>query len=281
MTINHYAPSEFSPRLDNVAKLLWVMEQLRDPEHGCPWDKQQTFESIVPFTIEEAYEVADAIEHGTMQDVQEELGDLLFQVVFYAQFGKEDKLFEFDDVAKLMVEKLIRRHPHVFTQLEVKSTEVVKENWEQIKRQERQVKAAQQGKADDTSILANIPAGMAPLTKAQKIQKRCAKVGFDWPNIEPVAEKVSEELHEVMQELQQETIQQEALAEEIGDLLFAVVNLARHVNVDAETALRKANHKFEQRFRGVEQKLQAKPLAEFSLQEMEQAWQAVKQEECE
>ena len=277
MAVDHPDPSAFPPPLNNVLKLLWVMEQLRHPEHGCPWDRQQTFASIVPFTIEEAYEVADAIERGTVQEVQAELGDLLFQVVFYAQFGKEAQLFEFDDIAAVMVDKLIRRHPHVFASAELTSTAAVKDNWEAIKHQERQAKQEREGDGDN-SILGSIAAGMPPLIKAQKLQKQCAKVGFDWHNPQAVAAKVTEELGELITEIQRQQVQQQAVEEEVGDLLFAVVNLSRHVNVDAETALRKANYKFERRFREVERNLTTpdKPLSEFTLDEMERAWRTVK-----
>ncbi|WP_416307749.1 nucleoside triphosphate pyrophosphohydrolase [Neptunicella sp. SCSIO 80796] len=258
----------------NLQKLLEVMQRLRDPEDGCPWDRKQSFQSIVPFTIEEAYEVADAIEHGSMEDIKDELGDLLFQVVFYAQLGQEQNEFDFEAVAGAIVDKLIRRHPHVFADAEIDCEAQLNRHWDKIKQQER----LSQGKASDNSVLANIPAGMAPLMRANKIQKRCAKVGFDWPELAPVVDKIHEEIDEVMQEVNQPKMDQQAVEEEMGDLLFAVVNLSRHLKVEPETALRKANHKFEQRFRAVEQHFIQRDLAieQATLDEMEDVWQRVK-----
>ncbi|GAA0342219.1 nucleoside triphosphate pyrophosphohydrolase [Bowmanella denitrificans] len=256
----------------NLDKLLWVMDKLRDPDDGCPWDLKQSFASIVPFTIEEAYEVADAIEHGEPADIREELGDLLFQVVFYARLGKEQALFDFEDIAGQMAEKLIRRHPHVFAQAEFDETEV-KANWEAEKAKERADKAG--GKA---MLLDNIPQALPALTRAAKIQKRCANVGFDWPDTDGVFAKIQEEILEVQEELNRPHVNQQALEEELGDLLFATVNLVRKLNKDPETLLRKANHKFEQRFRQVEQRLaeQHIPLEQASLEQMEEQWLKVK-----
>ena len=259
-----------------LARLLEVMRALRDPQTGCPWDQQQTFASIVPFTIEEAYEVADAIENGSMDDIKDELGDLLFQVVFYTQLAKEQGEFDFEAVAQNVADKLIRRHPHVFASTHFSSIADMKENWEAVKAQER----ASRGDDKDTSVVANIPAGMAPILKAIKLQKRCAKVGFDWPDAAPVLDKIREEIDEVEQELEREQQNPDAVAEEIGDLMFAVINLARHLDVEPEAALRLANKKFEQRFRGVE-----KALADINLQpqdatlsQMEHLWQQVKRQ---
>ena len=258
----------------HTERLLWVMEQLRDPDTGCPWDKQQTFETIVPFTIEEAYEVADAIENGSMEDVKDELGDLLFQVVFYAQMGREQGEFDFEAIAEAVSDKLIRRHPHVFSDLDVEDEETLNANWEQSKAQERKEK----GLDEDTSILAHVPVGMAPLKRAHKLQKKCAKVGFDWASLPPVLDKIKEEIDEVMAEVEKSAPEKQAIEEEIGDLLFAVVNLSRHLNVDADTALRKANVKFERRFRALELHVQqqGKSLEQCSLDEMEAIWQKVK-----
>jgi ATP diphosphatase len=257
-----------------VARLLEVMEKLRDPDTGCPWDKQQTFASIVPHTLEEAYEVADAIEKGSMADIKDELGDLLFQVVFYAQLGKEQDEFDFEAIAQTISDKLVRRHPHVFANIEGKTDEQLNLQWEQIKAQERSAK----GIVDDHSILANIPLGMTPLIRAQKLQKKCSKVGFDWPEIAPVVDKIQEEIQEVMDEVNVVDSDQQAIEEEIGDLLFAVVNLSRHLKVDAETALRKANKKFEGRFRKVEEVFAERSVAlsDASLDEMEEVWQLIK-----
>ncbi|MDN4501684.1 nucleoside triphosphate pyrophosphohydrolase [Alteromonadaceae bacterium BrNp21-10] len=257
-----------------LQKLLWVMAQLRHPQTGCPWDKQQTFSSVVPYTLEEAYEVADAIENGSMDDIKDELGDLLFQIVFYAQLGQEQAEFDFEAVAAAVADKLIRRHPHVFANDHFSNEQQLNDNWDKVKQQER----TEQGKVEDASLLANIPAGMAPLMRAHKLQKRCAKVGFDWPEIGPVVDKIHEEIDEVLQELKPQQVNQAAVEEEIGDLLFAVVNLSRHLKVDAETALRKANVKFEKRFRAVEQHLDdaGQSLHEASLEQMEKVWQKVK-----
>ena len=257
-----------------VARLLEVMDRLRDPETGCPWDQQQSFASIVPHTLEEAYEVADAIEHGTMADIKDELGDLLFQVVFYAQLGKEQGEFDFEAIAQGISDKLIRRHPHVFANNKGKTDEQLHLQWEQVKGQERLAK----GLVEDHSVLANIPVGMAPLIRAQKLQKKCAKVGFDWPELGPVVDKIQEEIQEVMDEVLAQEPDQQAIEEEIGDLLFSVVNLSRHLKVDAETALRKANRKFEGRFRKVEQVFakRAIDLPDATLGEMEAVWQEIK-----
>lgn len=269
--MNFTSQSEYFPYTE---RLLWIMQQLRDPDVGCPWDKQQTFASIVPFTIEEVYEVADAIELGDMCEVREELGDLLFQVVFYAQLGKESGDFDFESIAKGIGDKLIRRHPHVFDNESAIDTQTALSRWEQIKQQER----AEKGQDNDTSVLANVPSGMAPLLRAEKLQKRCVKVGFDWPELTPLVEKVHEEIDEVMAEVEATDPEQSKVEEEIGDLFFAVVNLARHLQVDPDQALRKANNKFEQRFRGVEKQLQAINISvnDASLEEMEIAWQRQK-----
>lgn len=259
------------PELD---RLLDVMTQLRDPDSGCPWDKQQSFESIVPYTIEEAYEVADAIEQGDMDSVKDELGDLLFQVVFYAQLGKEQEDFDFEAIAKVIADKMIARHPHVFLHQKVHTEAELTANWEASKQAEKAAK----GQDFDSSILANIPSGMAPLMRANKLQKKCAKVGFDWTELSPVVDKIQEEIQEVMEEVDARELNQSAVEEEVGDLLFAVVNLSRHLKVDPETALRKANRKFESRFRALESIFEQKgqPLSAASLDDMEAIWQQVK-----
>jgi ATP diphosphatase len=263
-----------------LTRLLEIMQQLRDPEVGCPWDKQQNFESILPHTIEETYEVVDAILSGNMRDIKDELGDLLFQVVFYAQLAKEQGEFDFEDIAKAINDKLIRRHPHVFATDELKTynkhtTDGELDNqWEQIKAQER----ASKNQELDNSILTNIPLGMTPLLRAQKIQKKCSKVGFDWTELVPVVDKIHEEIEEVLAEVKVSEPDQQAVEEEIGDLLFAVVNLARHTSVNAETALIKANRKFEKRFRLVEQDIKSRGLSlqAANFQQMEDAWQRIK-----
>lgn len=258
--------------LPNTKRLLSIMTALRDPETGCPWDCKQTFETIVPYTLEEAYEVADAIEQGDFEELHGELGDLLFQVVFYAQMGQEDGLFDFESIAGKMADKLERRHPHVFGDLEYVSDEVLKQNWEQQKQLERQEKNQQ-----NLSLLDHLPKGFPSLSIAQKIQKRVGRHGFDWTNVGGVIEKIEEELSEVKQAIENQD--QANMEEEVGDLLFAVVNLARHLNFDAETALRKANRKFEVRFRELENILSERNLSvsDASLEQLEAAWQQAKE----
>jgi ATP diphosphatase len=255
-------------------RLLDIMQQLREPNTGCPWDQKQNFESIVVNTIEETYEVADAIFSGNMVDIKDELGDLLFQIVFYAQLAKEQERFDFEDIAQAISDKLVRRHPHVFQATKLKTDDELNLQWEKIKLQEREVAA----KPNDKSVLANIPIGMTPLLRAQKIQRQCSKVGFDWTEILPVVDKIHEEIEEVLAEVNAPEPNQQAVEEEIGDLLFAVVNLARHTSVNAETALIKANRKFEKRFRQVEQVIEEQGLSMESadMQQMEAAWQQIK-----
>ncbi|MGI2798275.1 nucleoside triphosphate pyrophosphohydrolase [Photobacterium damselae] len=259
----------------DIEQLLSIMAKLRDPKDGCPWDIKQSFDSIVPYTLEEAYEVADAIEKQNWLDVKEELGDLLFQVVFYSQMAKEQDLFDFDEVVAGICEKLTRRHPHVFANKQFASEADVKANWEAEKAKERADKAV------DNSILANVPLAIPALTRADKIQKRCAQFGFDWDSLAPVAEKVVEELDEVMDEYQQVTLDQNRIEEEMGDLLFSVVNLSRHLNVNPERALQKANKKFERRFRKVEKNVLEKgmEISNCSLEQLDQEWNIVKKME--
>jgi ATP diphosphatase len=257
----------------NLEKLLWVMDKLRDPQQGCPWDLKQDFATIVPYTLEEAYEVADAIESGDMDEVKAELGDLLFQVVFYARLGKEQQLFDFEAIAEGIVEKLIRRHPHVFAE-QVFTEEQVKANWEAEKAKER----AQKKSHEKVSILDNIPKTLPALTRAAKVQKRCGNVGFDWPDLNGVFGKIYEELDEVKAELDAENIDQTAVEEEIGDLLFATVNLARKLKKDPEQLLRQANTKFEQRFHKVEQHFEQQGVAleDAGLEAMDNVWNQIK-----
>ncbi len=269
----------------SIEKLRWIMAQLRDPEHGCPWDIKQTFKSIVSHTIEEAYEVVDAIEQGDLTELKKELGDLLFQVVFYSHLGEEQNIFDFDDVLAAICEKLIRRHPHVFGDKLLNSEAEIKANWENEKAKEREQKHSQQkSSAQQLSILADIPNNLPALSQAMKIQKRCAHVGFDWHHINDVIDKVEEEIEEVKAELTPPVSQQyseNALHEELGDLLFAVVNLCRHANADAETMLRQANRKFIKRFHGVEEfvKHSGKAFNEHNLAQLEHYWQQVKKQE--
>ncbi len=256
-----------------VTALVKIMQQLRDPQTGCPWDIEQTMQTIIPHTIEETYEVADAIYSGEPQHIKEELGDLLFQVVFYAQLGQEQGWFDFDDVAQGMCDKLIRRHPHVFTDQSALTADQVEAQWDAIKQTEKA------GLPIPTSILANIPTGMTPLMQAHKIQKACAKVGFDWSDIAPVADKVKEELAEVQAAIA--SGDQAHVQEEIGDLLFAVVNLARHAGVKSEVALQQANRKFTTRFMQVEALVAADQhdMQSLELNNLEAYWQQVKHSE--
>ena len=304
-------------KLSEMQRLLKIMAQLRDPQSGCPWDVKQTMESLTRYTIEEAYEVADAIANGDMHDIKDELGDLLFQVVFYAQIASESRAFSFDDVAKSISDKLVRRHPHVFANalasegvsdtnenVTVERTQLndsaLNAQWDAIKAQEKQLKKQrlkQDSEATENSILDNVPKGMPALMYAQKLQKACAKVGFDWSDAAPVIDKVREEVEEIQQELDfkqraQGALKtgvvplnsgvpdnQQAIEEEIGDALFAMVNLARHCKVDADTALRNASNKFANRFKGVERLAaeQGDKLDALTLDEMEALWQQVKQ----
>ncbi|MGE8394706.1 nucleoside triphosphate pyrophosphohydrolase [Pseudomonas sp. BIGb0427] len=263
--------------------LLHLMARLRDPQHGCPWDLKQTYATIVPYTLEEAYEVADAIERSDFEHLQGELGDLLFQVVYYSQLAREEGRFEFDGVVDSITRKLIRRHPHVFPSGELyaaldtpKLDEAqVKQRWEQIKAQER----AEKGEPEQLSLLDDVPAALPALSRAAKLQKRAAQVGFDWPHALPVLDKVREELDEVLQAMADDD--SVALADELGDLLFAAVNLARHLKVDPENALRGANKKFERRFRFIEQALRdiGRPIEDCTLEDMDALWGEAKRQE--
>lgn len=263
----------------SIEKLRWIMTQLRDPITGCPWDIKQDFASITSHTIEEAYEVVDAIEQGDFVELEKELGDLLFQVIFYSQLGKEQKYFDFDSVIAAICEKLIRRHPHVFAQENLTTDAEIKANWENEKALEREKK--HNNTENNLSILADIPKNLPALSQAAKIQKRCSHVGFDWDNKEDVFAKIEEEVLEVKAELDADTLNQSALAEELGDLMFAVVNLCRHAKEDPEKLLRQANSKFTKRFHGVEAHVNAsgKDISEHDLAQLEQYWQMVKQQE--
>ena len=275
-------PSFVVPELSktDVEPLLKIMAKLRDPDMGCPWDLEQTFASIVPFTIEEAYEVADTIERMAQDDtaiaeLPSELGDLLFQVVFYCQLGQEQGLFDFATVVERISHKLVRRHPHVFgerldTEL---NTQALKENWEAMKADERQARA-------QVSVLDDIPKALPALSRSVKIQKRVARVGFDWAELAPVVAKIHEEIEEVLEEVNAADVNDANVKDEMGDLLFAVVNLARHLGVEPEQALRQANDKFERRFRGVERLANASGSAmeEHTLDELDAYWDEVKRQ---
>ena len=254
-------------------RLVEIMEALRNPDGGCPWDVEQTFQTIAPHTIEEAYEVADAIEQNDMDALKDELGDLLIQSVFHSQMAKEINAFSFDDVVIGVIEKMIRRHPHVFGDETVKTADEQMSSWEDIKATER---ASKLGPTDE-SALAGVTKGIPALKRSVKLQLRAARVGFDWPNIAPVMDKLREETVELQTEV--DTNGSEArLTDELGDLLFVCVNLARKLNIDAETALRGANAKFETRFRHMERSIknQGETMKDMHLSEMEDAWQVTK-----
>ena len=269
-----------------IQRLLEIMVRLRDPQGGCPWDVQQTFASIAPYTIEEAYEVADAIDRGDFDDLRDELGDLLLQVVFHARMAEEAGYFAFADVVVAICEKMQRRHPHVFAGSTVENAEVQTREWERHKRRERAARAGVDGGAHaDSSALAGIARGLPEWQRALKLQQRAATVGFDWPDVNPVFDKLHEELDEVRAELRARTTDatanHERIEDEIGDVLFVCANLARHAKVDPGAALRRANAKFERRFRRMEQLAtdDGVQLPELSLQAQDGYWNRAKAEE--
>jgi MazG family protein len=254
------------------------MKQLRDPDRGCPWDREQTFATIAPYTIEEAYEVADAIERQDLPELRDELGDLLFQVVFHAQMAAEQQAFDFEDVVSGIIDKMWRRHPHVFGDEQIDSAEQQTHAWEQHKEHERRQK--QPPDAGDHSLLDGVPVALPALTRAVKLQKRAARAGFDWPDVTPIFDKIVEELDEVKQEIASNA--DKSLVEaEVGDLFFAVSNLARHLDIDPETAVRASNAKFEKRFRRMEQlaATQNQSVRDLSLDDLEVLYQQTKREE--
>lgn len=255
--------------------LIEIMARLRHPEAGCPWDMEQDFKSIAPYTIEEAYEVADAIARRDMDALKDELGDLLFQVVYHARIAEEDGLFAFADVADAISAKMIRRHPHVFGDAVVEDSETQAASWEAIKETERQAKGA----GDLPSVLDHVPTALPAMKRAEKLQKRAARVGFDWPDAAQVIDKIREEIGELETEINDDA-PQDRLEDELGDLLFAVVNLARKVKVESDSALRQTNLKFEARFRFIERMLAAegRTTEDASLGEMEALWQLAKTE---
>lgn len=267
--------------IDHLSRLLAIMAQLRNPERGCPWDREQDFASIAPYTIEEAYEVAEAIAQNDTSALKDELGDLLFQVVFHARMAEELGIFNFDDVAKAIADKMIRRHPHVFGTVEIASAAAQTAAWEEHKAAERRAKADAMGvgAGKPHSALEGVGVALPALTRAAKIQARAARVGFDWPSAEPVFDKITEEIEELRTELARDG-DAERLEDETGDLLFAVANLARHLKIDPEAALRKATSKFERRFRRVEERLgeAGKATEDATLDEMEQEWRRAKAE---
>lgn len=281
-----------------VDQLIELMRRLREPDTGCPWDIRQTYKSIAPSTLEEAYEVVDAIEKNDFSHLKEELGDLLFQVVFYAQMGSEDGHFDFNDIAQTLVDKLVRRHPHVFpdgtlnSQIDVSNTsqpssdstgqqstqektaldeDGVKQQWEAIKKAERKDKG-------EKLLLDDIPTALPAITRAAKIQKRAAMVGFDWAHVPEVIEKLEEEIAELKEALNSQS--RDAIEDEMGDTLFSVVNLSRHLKIEPEACLRRANQKFESRFRFIESTLlkNNQSLEDATVEEMEALWNQAKTE---
>ena len=269
----------------DIARLIEIMAALRTPGTGCPWDLEQDFASVAPYTIEEAYEVADAIARGDLLDLKDELGDLLLQVVFHARMAEEDGAFAFSDVVEAITAKLIRRHPHVFGEARDLTPAEVKTLWHRIKLDEKAAKAAARAdaglppKQEDRSVLSGVPSTLPALTRAWKLQTRASSVGFDWNDAKLVLDKIKEEIAEVEEALAGGD--KAAMREEVGDLLFAVANLARHLDFDPEGALSAANAKFEGRFKGIEAALEAegRTAKDASLDEMEALWQAVKQAE--
>jgi ATP diphosphatase len=258
--------------MSDIDRLLDIMARLRDPNGGCPWDVEQTFDTIAPYTIEEAYEVADAIDRKDMDALRDELGDLLLQVVFHARMAEEAGHFAFRDVVDAICRKMVRRHPHVFADASVADATAQTKAWEEHKRKERG--------DDDASALAGVARGMPEWQRALKLQQRAATVGFDWPDAGPVLDKLHEEIDEVRAELAQAPRDMERLTDEIGDVLFVCVNLARRAGVDTSRALRHANAKFERRFRRMEQLAEAAgtPLATLPLDAQDAFWDAAKRQ---
>ena len=260
----------------DISRLIEIMAALRTPGTGCPWDLEQTFETIAPYTLEEAYEVADAIVRGDIDGLREELGDLLLQVVFHARMAQERGAFEFGDVVQAITEKLIRRHPHVFADAEGRTAKAVEGLWERVKAEEKAAKATHGGKAAPTGALAGVPVALPGLSRALKLQNKAGAVGFDWNDPKAVLAKIREEPDEIEAAL--DSGEAKEAAGEVGDLLFAVVNLARHLDADPEAVLRATNLKFERRFQSIERALAArgKTPKDASLAEMDALWDEAK-----
>jgi len=274
--------------LEAIDRLIAIMTMLRDKQHGCPWDLEQTIKSLLPYTLEEVYEVADAIENNDLVELEDELGDLLFQVIFYAQIAKEQGAFDFQDIARAISDKLVRRHPHVFPDGDVGqfgipqdiSAQQVVINWEAIKereREEKRKKGSKQAAQEEMSILDDVPGALPAMERARKLQKRAAQVGFDWTEIAPVLEKLKEEVAEFEEALAGGN--PERMSDELGDVLFAAINLARHGNIQPEVALRSANRRFETRFKWIEVAIsaQGKVLKDANLEELDALWDQAKQ----
>lgn len=276
-----------------IDDLKAVMVQLRNPDGGCPWDLSKDFKSIAPYTIEEAYEVVDAIDRDDMVDLQDELGDLLFQVIFHSQLADELTAFHFDDVVNGLTEKLIRRHPHVFGDEKLSSDLEIRQMWDRVKREEKQAKTKDQPSTPPTllsrSMLADVPVAMPALSRAVKLQKKAASVGFDWPTIEPVLDKLDEELLEIREAMSEalaggksihelSATEKAPIEEELGDLLFVMANFARHLRIDPEKAARRANEKFRSRFAHIEQhyEFDRNAMTRATLEEMDALWDDAK-----
>jgi MazG family protein len=257
-----------------MQRLLEIMAKLRDPINGCPWDLRQTYSTIVPYTLEEAYEVADAIQRGEMTELRDELGDLLFQIVFYSQIAKEEGHFDFNDITSGICDKMIRRHPHVFSDKQYENDDALRHAWEQTKAEERN----QRNKpSKPASHMDGVAHALPALLRAEKLQKRAARVGFDWPDAQSAFDKVDEEMDEVRDEM--ERADKERLQDELGDLLFSIVNVVRLLGMDAEQTLSHANEKFERRFRAMENALSeegATNMQALSLEKLDAAWERVK-----
>lgn len=271
--------------VNDIWRLLTIMARLRDPQGGCPWDLQQTFATIAPYTVEEAYEVADAIDRGDLDDLKDELGDLLFQVVFHARMAEEQGAFDFRDVVAAISDKMERRHPHVFAGMSIADSDALNAMWDAEKKKER---LAKHGDAADASALAGVARGLPEWQRAVKLQKKAAIVGFDWPGPAPVIVKLKEELEEVRVEFDAlaaapgDAEVRDRLEDELGDLLFVAANLARHAKVDPGAALRRANHKFERRFRAMETMAAADgvQLSDLPLDAQDAYWNRVKAAEA-
>lgn len=273
----------------DIKRLIEIMAALRTPGTGCPWDLEQDFATIAPYTIEEAYEVADAIQRADMADLREELGDLLLQVVYHARLSEEQGAFSFPDVVEAITAKMIRRHPHVFGDDNARSAGIAKGMWEKIKQQEKLERASARAAAglgeERRRFLDDVPAIFPALTEAEKLQRRAARVGFDWGSAGPVLDKIREEAEELASEIATDdgsTPDRERIAGEIGDLIFAVANLARHLDIDPEEALKRTNRKFRRRFAAIEDAAEGegRTLADMSLDEMEAVWQAAKSQDA-
>ena len=261
--------------MSKIQRILDVMAALRHPETGCPWDVQQDFKSIAPYTLEEAYEVTDTIERGDMHDLKDELGDLLLQVVFHARMAEEAALFNFDDVVDAIADKMIRRHPHVFGDADAQDANAVRKSWEDIKAEEKAAK----GKDAPQSLMDDIPLTLPGLSRAIKIQNRAAKMQFDWPDIEPVFDKLHEEIDEIRAAIASGS--QDDIEDELGDLLFVAANIARHLKIDPEKAVRRTNAKFIKRFKYIEERAAQSDKDTFTLDELEAFWQQAKAAEKE